>query len=331
MDIDFVLTWVDGSDPVWREEKRKYQSDASCDDGEERYRDWDMLQFWFRGVETFAPWVRKVHLITYGHLPKWLDTKHPKLHIVRHEDFLPKELLPVFNSTVLEEYLHRIEGLAEHFVYFNDDMFLLRPIKEEVFFQRGLPCDMMAFQPVVANPRSIVTSYLYLNNAAVLARNFDKRECVRRHPGHFYHPGYPLLYLLYNVMELTFPLFTGFYTVHGPSPFLKQTFLDVWKCEGRELETAAHSRFRSKNDVSQYLFREWQKLSGNFVPKNVHRKLGYFELDMQNKRLLATIVGQKKKWICINDTGKVTDIEPVKEQLRSAFLRILPNRSSFEK
>ena len=96
MDIDFVLTWVDGSDPVWREEKRKYQSDASCDDGEERYRDWDMLQFWFRGVETFAPWVRKVHLITYGHLPKWLDTNHPKLHIVRHEDFLPKELLPVF-------------------------------------------------------------------------------------------------------------------------------------------------------------------------------------------------------------------------------------------
>ena len=55
MDIDFVLTWVDGSDPVWREEKRKYQSDASCDDGEERYRDWDMLQFGFAAWRPLRP------------------------------------------------------------------------------------------------------------------------------------------------------------------------------------------------------------------------------------------------------------------------------------
>ncbi len=89
--IDFVITWVDGSDKAWQQEKRKFEpaggrQDASVDNAKERYRDWGNLRYWFRGVEKYAPWVRKVHFITWGHLPTWLNTVHPKLHIVRHED-----------------------------------------------------------------------------------------------------------------------------------------------------------------------------------------------------------------------------------------------------
>ena len=97
-EIDFVITWVDGQDEAWRREKARYVSDSKkVDAGEERYRDWELLKFWFRGVEKFAPWVRKVHFITWGHLPKWLDTNHPRLHIVRHEDYIPQEFLPVLD------------------------------------------------------------------------------------------------------------------------------------------------------------------------------------------------------------------------------------------
>ena len=111
--IDFVISWVDGKDQAWLQDKSKYDAASGSDDAKERYRDWENLKYWFRGVEKFAPWVAKIHFITWGHLPKWLDVNHPRLHIVRHEDYIPQEYLPTFNSHTIEWNMHRIEGLAE--------------------------------------------------------------------------------------------------------------------------------------------------------------------------------------------------------------------------
>ena len=97
--IDFVITWVDGNDPEWQREKKARLGHmgipASVDDRKERYRDWDNLQYWFRGVEKYAPWVRKIHFVTWGHHPKGLNTEHTKLNIVRHEEFIPEKIPPV--------------------------------------------------------------------------------------------------------------------------------------------------------------------------------------------------------------------------------------------
>ena len=127
--IDIVLAWVDGSDPVWREEKRKRMEEqgisVNVDDREDRYRDWDLMRYWFRGIEKFAPWIRKIHFVTWGHLPEWMDVANPKLHIVNHKDYIPEKYLPTFNSNVIEMNFYRIEGISEDFIYFNDDMFLL--------------------------------------------------------------------------------------------------------------------------------------------------------------------------------------------------------------
>ena len=92
-EIDFVITWVDGGDKAWQREKACYDPAAGTDDGEERYRDWDLLKYWFRGVEKYAPWVRKIHFLTWGHIPEWLDTSNKKIHIVNHKDYIPKEYL----------------------------------------------------------------------------------------------------------------------------------------------------------------------------------------------------------------------------------------------
>ena len=128
---------MDGVDPAWQEDKRECMRqqgmEVKVDDREERYRDWDILQYWFRGVEKFAPWVRKIHFVTYGHLPKWLNTKNPKLHIVNHEDFIPEKYRPTFNSHVIEWNFHRIHGLSDNFVYFNDD---IKTCKTPEFFCR---------------------------------------------------------------------------------------------------------------------------------------------------------------------------------------------------
>ena len=92
--IDVVLTWVDGNDPNWRAEKKKYdKSSTLIDEREVRYRDWDNIQYIFRGIENYMPWVNKVHFVTWGHLPSWMNTECPKLNIVNHKDFIPTEYL----------------------------------------------------------------------------------------------------------------------------------------------------------------------------------------------------------------------------------------------
>lgn len=328
--IDFVITWVDGQDEAWRQEKNSYLHGSGSDDSEERYRDWGLLKYWFRGVEKFAPWVRKIHFITWGHLPEWLDTENPRLHVVRHGDYIPKQYLPTYNSNVLEIYMHRIEGLAEHFVYFNDDIFLTRSVKPSFFFHEGQPCDMLAFQPVVANPANPVMSHVFLNNTLVLSKYFTKRENVKRQPGSYFKPGYPPLYFFYNLLEMAFPLYTGFYTVHGPSPFCKSTFEELWEKEGEAFEKMSSNRFRSEDDLTPYLFREWQKLSGHFYPKNIQKDFGYFNVSDDNARLVKTIARQKKSVVCINDAVLQKGFEDAGRQIQEAFEHILPEKSAFE-
>src|SRR5699024_12780724 len=110
--------------PEKQNEKQKYEEVITGDKRNIRFRDWDNLQYWFRAVEEYAPWVNKIHFVTWGHIPNWLNTEHPKLNVVKHEDFLEKQYLPVFNSRAIEINLHKIPGLAEKFVYFNDEMFI---------------------------------------------------------------------------------------------------------------------------------------------------------------------------------------------------------------
>src|SRR5699024_2272679 len=79
----------------------------------------------------------------------WLDVNHPKLNIVKHEDFIPEEYLPTFSARPIELNLHRIEGLAEQFVYFNDDMFMLDFLKKDDFFFNGMPCDVASLDVAI--------------------------------------------------------------------------------------------------------------------------------------------------------------------------------------
>ena len=67
--------------------------------------------------------------------------------IVKHEDYIPEEFLPTFQSRTIDMNFHRIKDLSEHFVYFNDDMFLINPTTKEDFFVNGLPCDSAVMKP----------------------------------------------------------------------------------------------------------------------------------------------------------------------------------------
>ena len=88
-----------------------------------------MCRYSLRSIEKFAPWIHKVFIVTNGQIPDWLDINHPKVEIITHEMIFPDpSVLPTFSSSSIEMNLHRIPGLSDYFIYFNDDVFLGQPV-----------------------------------------------------------------------------------------------------------------------------------------------------------------------------------------------------------
>lgn len=327
-DIDFVMIWVDGNDPEWRKSKARYSGkEEQFNLNDVRYRDWDTLHYWFRAVEKFAPWVRKVHFVTCGHVPQWLQLEHPKLHWVKHSDYINAEYLPTFSSHPIELNLHRIEGLSEKFVYFNDDMFLLAPAKEEDFFVNGLPRGYAVLNPPTADKHGIAT--IIMNNLGVIAEHFDFKTQFKAHLGKWFHPIYGLQNLR-TCLLLPWRRYVGFLDLHLPSPFLKSTFQEVWAEEEDLLKTVSSHKFRDASDVNQWVMSYWQIATGRFVPGNP--KIGRpFYLSGDVSPVVDIIKNQKMKQICLNDSEKVANIDEIRRQIAEAFDCILGEKSSFEK
>ena len=147
MKIDFVVSWLNPADSEWLDEftenrmKWVEKGHVVPDHSDKAFRDLELMKYWFRGVEANATWVNRVHFITSGHLPYWLNQNHPKLSIVKHRDYIAEKYLPTFNSRVIENNMHNIAGLAEKFVLFNDDFFLINNVSETDFFKHDLPVD----------------------------------------------------------------------------------------------------------------------------------------------------------------------------------------------
>ena len=183
--VDVVYTWVDGSDPTWNDARQQRLAGISGtalatartreSSGQARYLDRDELRYSFRSLHLFAPWVRRIHLVTAGQVPPWLDVDHPRINLVDHRDILPPDALPTFNSHAIETSLHTIAGLSEQFLYFNDDFFLGRPVRPEAFFHpAGL--NAVFFSPTTVGLSDLPDAPPFLkaawNNRALLHERF---------------------------------------------------------------------------------------------------------------------------------------------------------------
>ncbi len=326
--IDFVVMWVDGNDPVWREEKNKYKphsSDNSASDN--RFRDWDLFRYWFRGVAKYAPWVNHIYLITCGHYPEWLNLNNPKLSLIKHEDYIPKELLPTFNANTIEMNLHRIPELAEQFVLFNDDMFLISDTTKEDFFVEGKPCESGVLGIISSQNYDDVFPHILLNDISIINKYFNKGEVLRQNKKKFFSLKYGID-ICRNIALLPFVYFSTFMDFHLASSHLKSNFIEVWDEEPDAMLNATKSRFRSVNDVNQYMIKAWNMCKGQFVPRSP--KWGKkFELGLDGKEY-DYIVNQKGKVICLNDSKEDIPFDDIKQRLKEAFEAILPEVSEFE-
>jgi len=212
--IDAVYTWVDGGDPNWirrrddalhREPTERHHTATS----KSRYISRDELRYSLRSLEMYASWVRRIHLVTDGQVPEWLDTDHPKINLVDHREiFSDTSVLPVFNSHAIESQLHHIPGLSDRYLYINDDVFFGRPVRPELFFEgNGVTRFFTAAYALGTAPSTE-------NDAPALAAGKNNRAFMQRHfnrtvTKRFRHTPHPQNRLVLTEMEERYPeLFT---------------------------------------------------------------------------------------------------------------------------
>lgn len=330
MKIDFVMMWVDGNDPKWQQEKAQYSPLKNNDKSNSivRYRDWDNLQYWFRSIEKYASWVNKIYFITWGHCPKWLNKNHPKLVIVNHKDFIFKEYLPTFNSTVIELNLHRIKGLSEHFILFNDDLFLINKTTPNDFFKKYLPREVAVINPIVPQGNDEVLDHHKLNDVDIINKYFTKQD-IYKHIFKVFNYSYGIN-VFRSIFSLPFPKIPGFKTTHGTTSLLKSTIEEIWLKEETRLDKACLNKFRTKYDYNQYLFKYWQIASNKYYPQKFKFNY-YYEIKNNNDSLKNVFKNSNIKTLCLNDSNEDIDFELAKDNINKILEEKFPTKSSFEK
>ncbi|MBE7189936.1 stealth family protein [Jatrophihabitans endophyticus] len=308
--IDVVYTWVDGNDPAWRERMLRARAEQ---DGLEyhpeaqaanRYQSRDELRYALRSLQMYAPWVRHVYLVTDRQVPSWLAAEHPGLTVVDHRDiFTDPSVLPVFNSNAIISQLHHIDGLSEHYLYLNDDMFFgtdARP--SDFFFANGIA---KVFPSGVA--RSFGTPHAGGAPHFTLSKNIRaalERELGRSISHSIRHTGYPQLRSVNDEIEKRF---------------------------GDLVDATAAHRFRHHDDIAlDQFFHYYAQMTGRAVPMRMlyeYVNIAEAPAVVKLRRLLA---GRDVTVFCLND-APVPGVDPVPEPEIAAFLEsYFPVRSDFE-
>lgn len=291
--MDAVITYVNGLDPVWRDEYSRALNVPALD---KRFRDWGTLKYLLRGIETHMPFVRNIHLVVSGptQVPGWASGR---LNVVTHRDIIPEEFLPTFNSTTIEMFLHRIPGLDERFIYFNDDMFPVAPCKEEDFFRDG--------KIVIGFSHHIFAGGMYKRQC----RNSDRmaRKALGRGSG-----------LLFVRPQ------------HICSPMLRSASEEVFEKMRDEIYSTL-SQVRTMDNLNQYLFLDYLYHQGRAIRERLSGK--FFSIATSSaSRIGEYLKSPSRKLVCINDVHlKEEAYMSERRILLNSFERALPLKSTFEK
>jgi hypothetical protein len=295
--IDVVYTWVDGNDPEWRRKRAQvtgetYHAESASD---ARFLSRDELRYSLRSLHANAPWVRNIYIVTDDQQPAWLDTRPANLHVVSHKEiFSDPSVLPVFNSHAIESQLHHIDGLAEHFLYFNDDMFIGRPLAPQAFFlSNGLSRFFVSKGQVPQGPISpedTPVDAAHKNNRRLLERRFGPTSAQV-----YQHVPYALRRTVMAEIEHDFP---------------------------DDYATTMASRFRSMEDLSTVsnLYHYYAYLSGRALPGSV--KYGYIQLAVPDLAARLARVLARRDWdaFCLNDAFSTAGEVAAQHSVLSPFL-----------
>nr|WP_232080365.1 stealth family protein [Mycobacterium branderi] len=278
-DIDMVFSWVDGNDPEFRSRRAAAMANhvvGEGDDADARIRQIDELKYALRSVHAFAPWVRRIFIATDSRVPEWL-APHPKITIVRAEEhFTDLSALPVYNSHAVETQLHHIPGLAEHFLYSNDDMFFGRPLSPTMFFSPGG-----------------VTKFIEAGTRIGLGVNHPERSG-------FENAARVNRQLLWE----KFGKIITRHLEHTAAPLRKSVLAELEREFAEDFARTQASRFRSSTDISvtNSLYHYYSLLTGRAV-QNESAKVLYVDTTLRSglAKLPKLLKKRKFDFFCLND------------------------------
>lgn len=284
--IDVVYTWVDGSDPAWRARREAARAQLAAlgeaalnrlADNDARYTSRDELRYSLRSLAAFAPWVRNIYLVTDEQVPPWLDTADPRITVVSHKElFACRGTLPSFNSHAIESQLHHIEGLAEHFLYFNDDVFLGRPLTPDMFFHAN---GLTKFFP---SSRLLGLGERVPTDQPAIAAGKNTRRIIEAQFG-----GVP-------TQRVT----------HTPHPLRRSVLGEIEERFAEESARTAGHQFRHPDDLSipASLHHYYGLLSGLAVPGEMAYR--YIDLGLPDApdRMRQVLERRTYDCFCVNDT-----------------------------
>lgn len=292
--MDIVITYVDGNDPVWKQDYEKYTNVPVM---QKRFRDWGTLKYLLRGIEVNMPFIRNVYLVVShpSQVPQWVD--QTQLKIVLHSDIIPEEYLPTFNCNPIEMHLHRIEGLDEEYLYFNDDLYPLAPCRPEDFFRNG--------KGVLGFSRHFLASGMYKK----ICRNSDTH--ARKALG-------------------LKPSFCFVRPQHTCTPMFRSECEQLYSILEQDI-LASLTRVRTSGNLNQYLFLDCQLYKGRMVNEKISNK-HYSVAVASPEKLKSFILSPTRNLMCVND---VHLSEERYMKLRSAMIEAFelkfPQKSRFEK
>lgn len=291
--MDIVITYVNGLDPEWQKDYEKHTNTPIL---EKRFRDWGTLKYLMRGIEKNMPFIRKVHLVvaSESQVPEWINRN--EVNIVLHKDIIPAEHLPTFNCNPIEMHLHRIEGLDEEYIYFNDDIFPLKPCKATDFFIDG--------RATLGMSRHLFA----LNMFKKICRNSNRvaRKALGLKPSVcFLRPQ------------------------HICTPMLKSQCEELYQKVETEIISSL-TRTRSSNNLNQYMFLDYMYLKGVLVNKRMSKK--HFSLGVASEeKIRKYIQNPKHSLVCINDVQMSEEsYNEIRRTLLNTFEQVLPEKSRFE-
>lgn len=335
--VDFVVLWLDSKDPEWQKAKAQYmpqEYSIQKSNHSARFRDWEIFRYWFRSVEKYAPWVRHVYLVTCGHLPTWINLDSPKLKFVRHDQFIPKDYLPTFSCFPTELNLWRIEGISEHIVYFNDDMFLTRPVEKSDFFCNGLPRYSAIAEPPYPIANMTAWKHNLFNNAGVINSCFNVSECIEAHPEKWFSALYAPNQREWNLRAYKDNNLVGVRFYHLGVPYRCSTMRLVWETIPERLDSSCKNRFRTMDDVFHQLFQLWEMMQGTFEPVSSDYYGKVFNITPERiDSFERCFLSEDFRMVCANDSEDLTDegYEFLNGYLKGLFEKKYPEKSSFEK
>lgn len=338
--IDFVLPWVDSNDVAWQAEKAKYASDNAGrnEENNTRYRDTNTLRYVLRSIEKYCSWYHKIYLITAGHYPDWLDVNHPKIKLVTHEElYINKTHLPIFNSSSIEMNLINIKKLSEKFIYLNDDTIIWKSLKKERFFKNNKPVDFFHHAWI---PRNKIFDILKGRDSWIHSLNNNIQLINKKIPKmnnmQYYHHSYPLGQKISNFLQKN--IHKKLFWIkhwHHPQPYLRSTIKEVYTEYKKEMLTSSYNRFRENNDLTQYIYRYWHLMTGNFEPYFYNdgfvakiSSLAYLENAIRKIEQDKSI-----NFVCFNDQAdniSHNEFERISDKLGNYLESKFPDKASFE-